>query len=197
MIRVRPAVASDVPWLLAQLRQFAEFFGSARSLFPDDVTAVEKLTTLMDPDVGCFLIATFRDLYGTDLPLGFIAGVLTPHFFNPSIRVLSEVLWWVTPEHRGGRAGITLLNAYEMYARDAGADWVTMTLEEKSPVNPTALTKRGFRLYESSYLKELPTAAALAEDDRKWAETFARTQGQLERLADKALDSCAGAPWRR
>jgi hypothetical protein len=113
-IAVRTAVAADVAWLLQQLAHFDAFFGSSRSLFPDEAYAVETLTKLIATEP--FFIAA--DARG---PVGFIAGLLTPHLLNPSIRVLSELFWWVVPEARGSRAGFLLLS------RSSGAGSSTPT----------------------------------------------------------------------
>jgi len=147
VITLRRAVALDVPWLLTQCRAFAEFFGSRHSLMPDDITATEKLTQLMDEDVGCFYVAE------NGQRLGFIAGVLSPHYFNPDLLQLTELLWWVSPEHRGSSAGARLLDAFDAYGQ-VHAKWIVFSLEHQSPVNPKSLERRGYLLHERSYLKE-------------------------------------------
>jgi hypothetical protein len=68
--------------------------------------------------------------------------------------VLSELFWWVSPEHRGGLAGARLLAHFIDYG-EKNADWIQMTLEAGSPVNEHTLTRLGFQLYERSYLKEV------------------------------------------
>jgi len=137
-----------------QCRAFSDFFGSSQSLMPDDETAVTKLVALMSEDVGCFFVACVSDTGEEGKPVGFIAGLLGPHFFNPAITQLTELLWWVDVEHRGGKAGVRLLDCFTEYGR-AHADWTVFTLEEKSPVNPASLERRGYRLHEKSYLLEV------------------------------------------
>lgn len=161
MIVIRRADANDIPWLLTELRQFDTFFGAGRSLMPDDMTAVEKLTALMNEEMGCFFVAESRTPFTSLSPaavairkVGFIVGILAPHYLNPAIRTLNEVLWWVSPYERGARAGKALLDAYELFGRER-ADWVTMTLEADSPVNPESLERRGYRLKERNYLLEV------------------------------------------
>lgn len=146
MITVRRATADDVPWLLEQLAAFDQFFGSTRSLFPDIDTARAIVSDLVTTQP--FFVAGDSDL------VGFIAGYLTPHPYNPTIRVLTESFWWVDQEFRGSRAGLALLNALIAFGREH-ADWIVMTLEHESPVNPETLTRRGFRLKETSYLMEV------------------------------------------
>lgn len=147
MITVRRAQLTDSPWLLTQLKAFAQFFGSKHSLFPtEDDQILDTLHSMVESKV--FFVAE----NGTNA-VGFIAGMLSEHPYNPKITVLSELFWWVQPEYRGSSAGARLLRAFEDYGR-ANADWVVMTLETKSPVDPRSLEKRGFKHFESSFLLE-------------------------------------------
>lgn len=147
MITIRRAELTDSPWLLTQLKAFAQFFGSKHSLFPsDDAGILDALHSLVETKV--FLVAE-----ANGKSVGFIAGLLQEHPYNPKITVLSELFWWVAPEHQGSSAGARLLQAFTDYGR-LNAQWIVMTLETKSPVNPRSLEKRGFRHFESSYLLE-------------------------------------------
>jgi hypothetical protein len=146
-ITVRKAEQEDTPWLLDQLQQFDKFFGSRRSLFPDLEYAQATLAGLIAEHP--FFVAV--DARG---PVGFIAGVLMPHFLNPSIKLLSELFWWVAEEARGSRAGALLLAAFTQHGRQY-ADQIVMTLEVDSPIDPASLINRGFRLKEVNYLLEV------------------------------------------
>jgi hypothetical protein len=146
-IIVRPAQGDDIPWMMDQLQGFSEFFGTRLKLFPDTDTAQGILDTLIAKHV---VLVSECD---TELT-GFIAGILGPHFFNPKILVLTELLWWVAETHRGGRSGALLFSEFMETGKRECADWVVMTVEAKSPVNPHTLEKRGFHLQEQSYLLE-------------------------------------------
>lgn len=154
MMSARPAEPQDATWILAQLRAFDHFAGTTLRLFPDDDESARlKLLTLIDKHPVFVSELGHPDLPASTRLTGFIIGLLHPHFFNPRIVVLSEMFWWVTPDYRGTRAGALLLHAFEQVGR-LHADWVVMTLEEKSPVNPLTLERRGFRLWERNYLLE-------------------------------------------
>jgi hypothetical protein len=86
--------------------------------------------------------------------VGLIAGFVTPHFFNPEIRVLAEMFWWVDVEFRNTSAGSRLFAEFLNWGKE-NADWVTMVLEHNSPVREETLLKRGFRLQERSYVYEV------------------------------------------
>lgn len=147
MIQVRRATADDVPWLVSQLRDFSEFFGTKRPLFDDPAFATRGITAMV---MDHLVFVAFQD----DIPVGFIAGYVTPHPFNPSIRSLIETFWWVDEAHRGSRAGLSLLNTFVAWGR-ANADWVMCSLEARSPVKDDVLLKRGFRLQERNFLLEV------------------------------------------
>lgn len=147
MISVRPAGLDDLPWLLEQLLAFDKFVGSSRSLFP-------TLDVAEDIVSGLVLNHPFFIAQNASGPIGFIAGMLTPHYLNPSITVLAELFWWVPEEHRGSRAGALLLAELLAVGRRC-ADQIIMTLETESPVAPRSLINRGFREKETSYLLEV------------------------------------------
>lgn len=145
-ITVRPAERTDVPWLLRQLQRFAQFFGSKRSLFPDEDTAESIIVDAIEKHP--FFVAE------NGQRVGFISGYLHPHPYNPRIVVLTETFWWVDEAHRGSRAGLKLLDTFLWFGEET-ADWIVFTLETKSPVNVRSIEKRGFKLFEQSYLKEI------------------------------------------
>ena len=145
-ITVRPAVIEDMPWLLTELAAMDEFFGSARSLFPD-VEQAERIVTLLIENHPFFVAS---DVNG---PVGFIAGVLAPHFLNSDILQLTELFWWVTMEARGSRAAAVLFSALDEFGRKH-AHWGVMALNDHTPIEPKSLEKRGYRFREASYLKE-------------------------------------------
>ena len=150
MIQLRDANADDIPWLLEQLKDFSDFFGSKHSLFPSKKYGTEKLRELIEGHVMC---VAHSDIEAKPC-VGFISGILAPHFFNPEIIVLTELFWWVTPEWRNTRTGLMLLEEFIKVGTQK-ANWILMTLEEDSPVNPTSLIKRGFKVKEHNYLKEV------------------------------------------
>lgn len=149
MIVIRSATREDIPWLLEQLRAFSLFYGTKAPLFPDDPAAAASILEVQVGRANPFFLAVVRGDRA-----GFISGALVTHPYNATIRILQELFWWVAPEFRGSSAGARLLEHFETYGR-AHADWILMTLEAKSPIDPRSLERRGFQLHERSYLLEV------------------------------------------
>lgn len=141
------ASEKHMDWLIGQLKAFSAIYASKLPLFGDEDYARNALAVLIKDHLVLVAEKNFE-------PVGFIAGLVTPHFFNPDIRVLSETFWWVAPEHRRSRAGALLLQKFVQWG-EMNADWITCALEAHSPVNPDALLKRGFVLQERSFLMEV------------------------------------------
>lgn len=148
MIVIRAAVHDDIPWLLEQLRAFSAFYGTKRPLFPDDPASAASILETQLSRANPFFLAVVRGDRA-----GFISGALITHPYRPDLQILQELFWWVDPAFRGTTAGARLLAAFEAYGRDH-ADWILMTLEAKSPIAPRSLERRGFQLYEQSFLLE-------------------------------------------
>ncbi len=140
-----------MPWLLLQLRAFYKFFGETKlELFPPGEEAERKLKFL----IGEHLVMIAERPGVIPEPVGMIGGLVTPHFFNDSILVLSELFWWVDEGHRRSTAGLRLLDAFVEWGREH-ADWVTFALEHNSPVREETLYRRGFQRRESAFLLEV------------------------------------------
>lgn len=146
MISIRRAEVRDIDWLLIQLKQFAEFLKTKHSVYGDEQYARSGLQVLIEKHV--FLIA---EKNGD--PIGFISGFFTPHLFNPNLKILCELFWFVIPEFRRSRAGSMLLNEYMRFGKE-NAQWITMALNRFTQVNEQSLLKRGFQLHEKTYLFE-------------------------------------------
>jgi hypothetical protein len=150
MIWIRPATRDDIPWLLEQLRAFSAFYDTRKPLFPDDPASAASILEAQLSGVNPFLVAVVRGDRA-----GFISGWMMLHPYNPAILVLQEAFWWVRPLYRGTTAGGRLFKAFVEYGKSHAADWILMTLEAKSPIDPASLERRGFRLHERTYLLEM------------------------------------------
>jgi hypothetical protein len=148
MIIIRSANEQDTDWLLAELKKFSDSVGFKKPLYGEDEEYTRGTLQKVIQNQVVFIAED------GEVTQGFIMGILMPHLFNKGLLVLSELFWWVKPEHRGSRAGVALLRAFIAYGKEK-ADWITMALETGSPVNSEALLKRGFKHFETNFVLEV------------------------------------------
>lgn len=147
---LRDAAASDIDEILSQLKSFSDFYPSKKDLFGPDMDYNRNLINSFIDDHLFILAIDDSD----NSVAGFIAGVLRPHVYNPSIKVLAESFWWVQEGHRSSSVGSTLLNSFINIGKEQ-ADWIIMTIESISNIKDSTLEKRGFKMIEKSFLMEV------------------------------------------
>lgn len=146
MVEIRRALHSDLDWLWLQYRAFADFYNSVFDLAQNEDYGRAFLKNLIDNHVVFLSVEE-------GIRTGFIAGTATQHHFNPSIRQLNELGWWVIEDARGGKSGSRLLEEFIKFGKE-NCDWISFTMEANSPISDAPLLKRGFRLQEKTYLLE-------------------------------------------
>jgi len=147
---IREATKDDVPEILEQLKAFSEFYKTKMPMYRDDQHSEMIINDIIDNHY--FNVAT-EDKDGASVLVGFIAGFILPHVYNPDIKVLHEAFWWVKPEHRRSGIGIQLLEVFTDYGKK-NCNWTLMTLEDHSPVDHSLLTDRGYRVKETNFIME-------------------------------------------
>jgi GNAT superfamily N-acetyltransferase len=89
------------------------------SAFSERVFSPEKLGALLHHYVAnpehCFGSVAY---IGPDM-VGMFVGYTTDYFFGPE-RLACDLFWYVSPEHRGSRAGVRLLRSFELWAKSRG-----------------------------------------------------------------------------
>jgi hypothetical protein len=145
--QVRRGTFDDIEDILVMLQEFAVFYNSRYSVYPDEEHAKKFLTSMVNDHL--VLVCTHDGE-----TIGLIAGMLLPHIFNPKIKTLVETFWWVQKDYRETRAGAMLLNEYVRFGRQ-NVNWILATIEDNSPVRDETFLKRGFKLKEKSFLMEV------------------------------------------
>lgn len=87
---------------------------------------------------------------------GGIVGIVGPTWFNPAARVATELAWWVSEAHRGGRAALKLYRAFEAWAGDRGVDAIVMSDLVIDGETPAAglFEKLGYATVERAHMKQ-------------------------------------------
>lgn len=147
-ISVRPATPDDLPWIVSQLPEYSDgYTPNGKQLFTDADTASAQLSTFMD--TGNVLLVAHD---GGTL-VGFMAGLLTPHFMNPGIKVLAHLLWWVPKMFRNTRAAALLLKEFSRIGYER-ADITSLNLQKQAIIKDASLRRYGFVPHEVTYLME-------------------------------------------
>ena len=146
ILGIRPATPQDVDWLMSRLERLSLFGLTKKKLFDDSDYTRAGLLNLIDRHV---VFLAERD----GQVVGFIGGYFVLHPFNPTVKMLSELFWWVDEEHRGCGAGAKLALAFVDHGK-AHADWTVFGLSSNTPVKEASILKMGFHLHERCYLME-------------------------------------------
>ena len=155
-ICIRQALHSDMDYILEELKRFSEFFISEKSMYPkDDAVAAKIVGDFIDNHLFLMADRSYQDKYGEAVePVGFIAGFITPHFFNPDLIQLTELFWWVGHKWRQTGAGRELMNAFVAFGKD-NCDFITVTLQENSQIEESSVLGYGFKALERGYFMEV------------------------------------------
>ena len=146
-MEIRSAALLDLDWICVELRKFDEYYGSEIALYGEDEYVRSALTGMIDKHI--LLVAEEKGKL-----VGFIGGLCGTHFYNPKIKTLAQIFWWVIPSKRRSRAAVMLLDEFVEY----GArffDHVTLKLSVKADFGGHSLGKRGFKLVDRTYLMEM------------------------------------------
>lgn len=85
--------------------------------------------------------------------VGFLAGMSSPFAFGPHF-IASEIAWWINEDKRKTGAGAELVEAFEYWAKNV-ASCTLITLTGLDDDIGKFYEKKGYKLYERAYMKEL------------------------------------------
>lgn len=86
--------------------------------------------------------------------IGFIAGLVTGHPYDPQIKVLTESFFWVDVVYRRkSPASAHLLNVFSAWGH-RNCDLVFMGLPPHTDISDRSMLKRGYRLAERYFVLE-------------------------------------------
>ena len=85
--------------------------------------------------------------------VGFLAALVFVHPFMNQ-KMVTEIMWWVEPAHRGGTSAIRLLRATEAWGRECGAEAIQMGAWIGAHLDPL-YERMGFEARETMFQKAL------------------------------------------
>lgn len=146
-LTIRSATPLDCDWIISQLKIFSEELGTVKKLFGDEDYVRARVIDVLTNHA--FFVAEKDGSL-----VGFICGFLVPHYFNPQIITLTELIWWVIPSERGTEAGKGLMEKFIEFGKEK-SHWIAFGLNEKTPVKDERLFDLGFKNFERSFLMEV------------------------------------------
>lgn len=84
--------------------------------------------------------------------------VISPHLFNPSYTMASEIVWCLREDYRKGKEVFKLINKAEEGLKERGVDIYNLNLpipEDKQSLAEYLTTKKGFFLQDFNMMKEI------------------------------------------
>ena len=147
-IRTHTATPEDLSEVLALGQQMHE--ESAYRHFNFDVPKCAMLvhTCITNPDTHFIRVAVSPN----EEVIGLFMGYIAEHYFGTDL-IASDYVWYVTPEYRGSRAGLTLLQDFQKWAADHRAAEVYVGISSGVFAERTGalLKKLGFDLVGGNY----------------------------------------------
>ena len=142
---IRKQTVDEAQTIIEESIRFAKTFPTKHSYVPSRYTAQIALEQL---DV--VLVADVDGKIG-----GMIGGHVGQHQFNPAVRVLDELFWWVLPEHRNFGVGDALLNAFVEEGKKRKVHTIKICTMCHSQVPDSYVERNGFRFLEKTFIMEL------------------------------------------
>jgi N-acetylglutamate synthase-like GNAT family acetyltransferase len=143
---IRQVEGRDLPWIVEQVKEFLLFMGGT---IPFNEAYVKSFSNKIASE-GCSFVAEKDGQL-----VGVIAGTIQPHYLNPDVLTMNELMWWVVPEHRYSSAGLRLLKALDQCAEDCGVNLSVMSVAAQSKLTGKTLARMGYVPQELSLIKKV------------------------------------------
>lgn len=85
------------------------------------------------------------------IPVGMLVAQVSETLFSRH-KIASEIAWWVHPDHRGNGISTKLLDGYEYWAEQIGANFISMASLNTNRAD-IILANRGYMATEVAYSK--------------------------------------------
>ena len=150
MAVIRRATPEDIEALLPMCSKFISYTEYRDVIGTVDEEIGAALRQLLE--MGAIFVAEIEGIVK-----GFIACMICPAWFSPSVRVALEMAWWMEEDARKGTAAIRLVQAYEKWAKESGASFICMSdlvVADGAPLE-NMLGRMGYRMTERTHMKGL------------------------------------------
>jgi GNAT superfamily N-acetyltransferase len=145
---IRQATVKDVDDLIEMGKRFLNYSAFSGLTEVEDDDLARGLCSILDN--GIIFVAEKDGKI-----VGGICGMMSKFWFAPRTQVAAELAWWVDEKHRGSMSSIGLLKAFEKWAKQNGAQVVSMSdlkVGDDYPVAPL-FDRLGYSVAERSHVK--------------------------------------------
>jgi N-acetylglutamate synthase-like GNAT family acetyltransferase len=111
-MNIRLANKFDTPYIINMLRHFRDASPVEKIKECNNEQYISALYHSIIVGRGVAIVAEY------DQPIGMIMGYIDQNVWDPEIRVLKELVYWVEPAYRGTTAGYRLIKAYNDKAKE-------------------------------------------------------------------------------
>lgn len=151
---LRFATLSDIPRLLEIAEEL--YIGSPIEKIGINMDKIKKSLEIALVDQRKFLaVVSVKQIEGEEV----VVGALVAYVFEPIFtdnKIACELLMWLDPDHRQGRRGYELMQAYEYWAKLLGCKVAQYGFMENSPPRMEKLYQKTGAFYaEKTYFKPL------------------------------------------
>ena len=149
---IREMTIEDVPRVAEMAKDFHQYAIADKGLEFSPSDFVRYSTFLMESSIANILILEIEEKV-----IGTIAGIISPWFMNFSQLILTELWWWVDPEHRKGKIAFELLDALTEWGKYCGATRMTMVSigADREEIIKRYYKRKGFIYMETHFVKEI------------------------------------------
>jgi hypothetical protein len=147
-MKIREANKFDINYILDMLRDFRNETPIDLMRECDNEDYVNSIFNHILLGGGILYIAE------KDEPIGMIAGIKNQSIWDPELKFLQELVFWVEPEHRNSSAGYRLIQAYNKKAQElVDEDKIKMYTITKMATSPDLNFERfGYRKSEEVWV---------------------------------------------
>jgi len=147
---IRQANKFDIEIIIELLKKYRDAAPLETIKQASDKEYIEKLLTEIIVGAGFILLAEKDNEI-----IGMVIAAKLPNIWNPKAAQLSELAYWVNPEHRGGTAAYRLIDAYvkagEKLKAENKISFYTISKMINSP--DLKFNKLGFEKLEETWVK--------------------------------------------
>jgi len=147
---IRLANKFDIESIIELLKKYREFAPLDAMKKANNKEYIEKLITEIIVGSGYIFLAEKNKVI-----IGMLIAAKFPNVWNPEAKQLSELAYWVEPEHRGSSAGYRLIETYirrsEKLKAEGEIDFYTISKMVNSP--DLKFNKLGFGKLEETWVR--------------------------------------------